>query len=99
EGKTRIATVPIGYADGVHRSWGAGVGYVLVNGQKAEIAGSICMDMLMINVTNINCKENDEVIIFGKDLPVNIIADSINTIPYEILTSVALRVKRIFFEE
>lgn len=99
QGKTRIATVPIGYADGVHRSWGAGVGYVLVNGQKAEIAGSICMDMLMINVTNINCKENDEVIIFGKDLPVTIIADKINTIPYEILTSIALRVKRIFFEE
>lgn len=99
KGKTRIATVPIGYADGVHRSWGAGVGYVLVNGQKAEIVGSICMDMLMINVTKINCEENDEVIIFGKDLPVTIIADKINTIPYEILTSIALRVKRIFFEE
>lgn len=99
KGKTRIATVPIGYADGVHRSWGAGVGYVLVNGQKAEIAGSICMDMLMINVTNINCEENDEVVIFGKDLPVTIIANKINTIPYEILTSIALRVKRIFFVE
>ncbi|MGL5276503.1 bifunctional UDP-N-acetylmuramoyl-tripeptide:D-alanyl-D-alanine ligase/alanine racemase [Myroides sp.] len=99
QGRTRIATVPIGYADGVHRSWGAGVGYVLVNGQKAEITGSICMDMLMINVTNINCEENDEVIIFGKDLPVTIIAEKINTIPYEILTSIALRVKRIFFVE
>ncbi|MCC9041876.1 bifunctional UDP-N-acetylmuramoyl-tripeptide:D-alanyl-D-alanine ligase/alanine racemase [Myroides sp. M-43] len=98
EGKTRIATVPIGYADGVHRSWGP-VGYVLVNGQKAEITGSICMDMLMINVTNINCQENDEVVIFGKDLPVTIIADEIKTIPYEILTSIALRVKRIFFVE
>ncbi|MDR0195320.1 MAG: bifunctional UDP-N-acetylmuramoyl-tripeptide:D-alanyl-D-alanine ligase/alanine racemase [Myroides sp.] len=99
QGRTRIATVPIGYADGVHRSWGAGVGYVLVNGQKAEITGSICMDMLMINVTNINCEENDEVIIFGKELPVTVIAEKINTIPYEILTSIALRVKRIFFVE
>lgn len=98
-GKTKIATVPIGYADGVHRSWGNGVGHVLINGQQAPIAGSICMDMLMVDVTAIDCVEEDEVIIFGQDLPVTQIANRINTIPYEILTSVAQRVKRIFYEE
>lgn len=99
EGVRKIATVPIGYADGIHRSWGNGIGYVLVNGQKAKIAGSICMDMLMIDVTEIECKEEDEVIIFGKDLPVTIISDAIGTIPYEILTSISSRVKRIFYQE
>ncbi len=98
-GKTKIATVPIGYADGVHRSWGNGVGYVLINGKKAPIAGSICMDMLMVDVSAIDCVEEDEVIIFGEKLPVTQIANKINTIPYEILTSVAQRVKRIFYEE
>lgn len=99
ERKTRVATVPIGYADGLHRSWGNGVGYVLVHGQKATIIGSICMDMLMIDVTDINCTEESEVIIFGKNLPVTIIASQIKTIPYEILTSISQRVKRIFYEE
>ncbi|MDR0229303.1 MAG: bifunctional UDP-N-acetylmuramoyl-tripeptide:D-alanyl-D-alanine ligase/alanine racemase [Flavobacteriaceae bacterium] len=98
-GKTKVATVPIGYADGVHRSWGNSVGYVLVNNAKAPIIGSICMDMLMIDVTEVNCKENDEVIIFGKALPVTEIASKIATIPYEILTSISQRVKRNFYEE
>lgn len=98
-GVTRVATVPIGYADGVHRSWGNSVGYVLVNNAKVTIIGSICMDMLMIDVTNVDCKENDEVIIFGKELPVTVIASKIATIPYEILTSISQRVKRNFYEE
>lgn len=97
--KMKIATVPIGYADGVHRSWGNEVGYVLVHGQKAKIIGSICMDMLMIDVTDIVCSEESEVVIFGKYLPVTIIASHIKTIPYEILTSISQRVKRIFYEE
>lgn len=97
--EVRIATIPIGYADGIHRSWGNEKGYVIINNQKATIVGSICMDMLMVDVTNISCQVGDAVIIFGKELPVTYIAEVINTIPYEILTSIAQRVKRIFFEE
>ena len=96
---TKIATVPIGYADGIHRVWGSNGGYVLIQQQKAPITGSICMDMLMVDVSAIHCKEGDEVIIFGEDLPTTVIAEAIHSIPYEILTSVSQRVKRIFFEE
>ncbi len=99
EQPTKIATVPIGYADGIHRVWGSNGGYVLIQHQKAPITGSICMDMLMVDVSSINCKEGDEVIIFGEDLPTTVLAEAIHTIPYEILTSVSQRVKRIFFEE
>lgn len=95
----RIATIPIGYADGISRAWGNEKGYVLIAGRKAPIVGSICMDMLMVDVTDIKCEEGDTAIIFGKDLPVTLIAETINTIPYEILTNVAQRVKRIFYEE
>ncbi|MFK6999864.1 bifunctional UDP-N-acetylmuramoyl-tripeptide:D-alanyl-D-alanine ligase/alanine racemase [Flavobacterium oreochromis] len=95
----RMAVIPVGYADGISRKWGRGVGYLLVNGQKAPILGSICMDMLMIDVTNIACAEGNEVIIFGKDLPVTVIATAIDTIPYEILTGISRRVSRIFYRE
>jgi len=97
--KTKVATIPIGYADGISRLWGSGVGYVLVNNKKAPILGSICMDMLMVDVTDINCFEGGEVIIFGKDPSVNAIAKATNTIPYEILTSISARVKRVFYRE
>lgn len=97
--QTKIATVPIGYADGIHRNWGNGTGYVFINGQKAFITGAVCMDMLMADVTGINCEEGDEVVIFGERLPVTEIALKLNTIPYEILTSISQRVKRIFYEE
>ncbi|WP_395047482.1 bifunctional UDP-N-acetylmuramoyl-tripeptide:D-alanyl-D-alanine ligase/alanine racemase [Flavobacterium sp.] len=96
---TKIATIPIGYADGISRAWGNGVGYVIINEQKAPIIGSICMDMLMIDVTEINCFEGNEVIIFGKNPSVTTIAKAINTIPYEILTSISGRVKRVFYRE
>lgn len=99
EHPTKIATVPIGYADGIHRIWGSNGGYVLIQNKKAPITGSICMDMLMVDVTDIHCHEGDEVIVFGEDLPTTIIAEAIQTIPYEIITSVSQRVKRIFFEE
>lgn len=95
----KIATIPIGYADGISRLWGNGVGYVVVNNQKAPITGSICMDMLMVDVTGINCVEGNEVIIFGKDPSVTTIAKATNTIPYEILTSISARVKRVFYRE
>jgi alanine racemase len=96
---TTIATIPIGYADGISRAWGNEVGYVLVNEQKAPIVGSICMDMLMIDVTKINCSEGNQVIIFGKTPSVTTIAKATKTIPYEILTSISSRVKRVFYRE
>lgn len=94
-----IATVPIGYADGYNRKLSNGNGYMLINGEKAPIIGNVCMDMCMLNVTGINCKEGDEVIVFGEELPVTIIAEQLNTIPYEILTSISRRVKRIYYQE
>jgi alanine racemase len=94
---TKIATIPIGYADGISRLWGNEVGYVLIKNQKAPIVGSICMDMLMVNVTEIDCKEGDSVIIFGENPTVTQMANALKTIPYEILTSISQRVKRVFF--
>ncbi|NBL63901.1 bifunctional UDP-N-acetylmuramoyl-tripeptide:D-alanyl-D-alanine ligase/alanine racemase [Flavobacterium sp. NST-5] len=99
ESSTKIATIPIGYADGIPRSWGNEIGFVMIRNQKATILGSICMDMLMVNVTDIDCVEGDTVVIFGDNPTVSFIADSLNTIPYEILTGVSQRVKRIFFRE
>jgi Alr-MurF fusion protein len=94
---TKIATIPIGYADGVSRLWGNQVGYVTIKNQKASIVGSVCMDMLMVDVSLIDCKEGDSVIIFGESPNVIQIANALKTIPYEILTSVSQRVKRVFF--
>lgn len=96
---TKIATIPIGYADGISRAWGHGVGHVLINGKPAKIVGSICMDMLMVNSNGIECKEGNTVIIFGENPSVNFMAKQLNTIPYEILTSISQRVKRVFFRE
>ena len=95
--QTKIATIPIGYADGISRLWGNEVGYVLIKNKKASIVGSICMDMLMVNVTEIDCKEGDSVVIFGENPTVTEIADALKTIPYEILASISQRVKRVFF--
>jgi Alr-MurF fusion protein len=95
----KIATIPIGYADGISRAWGNEVGYVLIYNQKATIIGSICMDMLMVDITGINCFEGNEVIIFGKNLTVSYMSKVLKTIPYEILTSISNRVKRVFYRE
>ena len=96
---SRIAAIPIGYADGLNRHLGNRVGYCLVNGEKAEYVGNICMDVCMIDVTDIPCKENDVVEVFGDNLPVTELSDRLNTIPYEILTSVSERVKRVYFQD
>jgi len=96
---TKIATIPIGYADGISRHWGNGVGFVTINNQKATIVGSICMDMLMVDITEIICKEGDSVIIFGESPTVTFMANQLQTIPYEILTSISQRVKRVFYRE
>ena len=96
---SRIAAIPIGYADGLNRHLGNGHGYCLVNGQKAPYVGNICMDVCMIDVTGIDCKEGDKVIIFGDGLPVTVLAEWLDTIPYEVLTSVSNRVKRVYYQD
>ena len=94
-----IAAIPIGYADGLNRHLGNRHCYCLVNGQKAEYVGNICMDVCMIDVTDIPCKEGDTVEIFGYDLPVTFLSDILDTIPYEVLTGISNRVKRIYFQD
>lgn len=93
------ATLAIGYADGFRRAFSQGVGKVLVHGKSAPVIGNVCMDMTMIDVTDIPCREGDEVVIFGNDLPIRELARRANTIPYEILTNTSERVKRIFVAE
>jgi alanine racemase len=97
--ETTIAIVPIGYADGLSRALSNGIGHLKVRGKFAPIVGSICMDMTMIDITCINAHEGDEVIIFGKDLPITRLADEMGSIPYEILTGISQRVKRVYFQE
>lgn len=97
EKETKIATIPIGYADGISRLWGNQVGFVRIKNQKAPIVGSVCMDMLMVDVSHIDCKEGDSVIIFGESPTVIEMAEALKTIPYEIMTSISQRVKRVFF--
>ncbi|HEU4472580.1 MAG TPA: bifunctional UDP-N-acetylmuramoyl-tripeptide:D-alanyl-D-alanine ligase/alanine racemase [Flavisolibacter sp.] len=95
-----IATVRIGYADGYSRRFGHGKGHMLVNGALAPVIGTVCMDMTMLDVTDIpGVKLGDEAIVFGPDLPVQELAAWIGTIPYEIMTGVSQRVKRIYFHE
>ena len=94
---SRIAALPIGYADSLDRLLGCGRCYCLVNGQPAPYVGNICMDVCMIDVTDIPCQEGDTAVIFGPELPPTILAEAIGTIPYEILTSVSPRVKRIYY--
>lgn len=96
---SRIADIPIGYADGLDRHLGNGRGYCLVHGQKAYFVGNICMDVAMIDVTDIPCAEGDAVELFGPELPVTVLSDLLDTIPYEVLTSVSERVKRVYIQE
>lgn len=95
---SRIAAIPIGYADGLNRHLGNRKGYCLVKGKKAPYVGNICMDVCMIDVTDIPCAEGDTVEIFGDNLPVTVLSDTLDTIPYEVLTSVSERVKRVYFQ-
>ena len=94
-----IAAIPIGYADGLNRHLGRGRCYCLVNGKKAPYVGNICMDVAMIDVTDIDCKEGDIVEIFGNHLPVTVLSDCLDTIPYEVLTGISNRVKRVYFQD
>lgn len=94
-----IAVVPVGYADGLDRRLGNGIGKVIINGHIAPITGNICMDMCMIDITGIKAQEGDEVIIFSDSLSVKELAIALGTIPYEVLTSISRRVKRIYYYE
>lgn len=97
---SRIAAIPIGYADGLSRAFGNGNGYVMINGKKAPFVGNICMDVCMIDITGIeNVNEGDMVTVFGTEPNISELAAKTNTIPYEILTSISKRVKRIYYQE
>ena len=89
------ATLPLGHADGIGRQYGRGRGFVYVNGSKAPIVGNVCMDMIMVDVTGIDCREGDEVVVFGKDASAETLAAAAGTISYELLTGISQRVKRV----
>lgn len=96
--KMKTATIPIGHADGIGRQYGNGNGYVIINNKPAHIIGNVCMDMIMVDVTKIDCSEGDEVILFDKDHTAENFAETANTISYEIITAISQRVKRIIIE-
>ena len=96
ESPVKIATIPIGHADGYFRAFGNGKGYVYINNQKAPIAGNVCMDMIMVDVSDIKCSEGDSVIIYKDQEHINDLAERINTISYELITAISQRVYREF---
>lgn len=97
---SKIATIPVGYADGINRHLGNGGMRVLINGVRCPSIGNVCMDACMIDVTDVpDCKVGDRVEIFGPNIPVTEIAETLDTIPYEVLTSVSSRVKRVYYRE
>ena len=99
--KTQIktATLPLGHADGITRIYGKGKGFVTIHGKKAPIVGNVCMDMIMVDVTNIDCEEGDEVIVFGAETATaEVLAESAKTISYELITAISQRVKRIILK-
>jgi alanine racemase len=99
ERETKVATIPVGYADGIKRAWGNSKGWVSINGFRAPIIGRVCMDMLMVDVTSISCFEGDEVILLGTDPTINDMAKALDTIPYEIISTLSHRLKRVFYRE
>jgi alanine racemase len=96
---SRIATVPIGYADGFTRKLGNGIGSMLINGKQAPTIGNICMDMTMLDITDIDAEEGDEVIVFGEGQPISEVAKAAGTIAYEVLTNMSSRIKRVYYQE
>ena len=95
----KLATVKIGYADGYTRKFGNGVGQMLIQGKLVPTIGSICMDMCMLDVTGLDVKTGEEVIVFDEQHSIATLARQIDTIPYEILTNISQRVKRVYFYE
>ncbi len=96
---TRIATIPLGYADGFLRTLGNGKHSVFINGQACKTIGNICMDMCMVDISEVNCEEGDEVIIFETNVQLQNLAQSLQTIAYEVLTGISARVKRVYVQE
>lgn len=96
---TRVAIVPVGYADGLDRRLGNGRGMMIVNGFSVPVLGNICMDMCMLDITGTNAREGDEVIIFGDEVTISDIAKLLGTIPYEVFTNISGRVKRVYVQE
>ena len=92
--EVKTATIPIGHADGINRKFGNGIGYVSINNQKAVIIGNVCMDMIMVDISGIDCNEGDEVVIFDNQQTVEKFAKDTNTISYELITAISQRVKR-----
>jgi alanine racemase len=92
----RTATLPIGHADGIGRQYGKGKGFVIINNKRAHILGNVCMDMIMVDVTNIDCEEGDEVLVFGPNSTAENLAETANTISYELITAISQRVKRSY---
>lgn len=95
----RIGIIAMGYADGLPRTLGNGNGQVYIHGEVAPFIGNICMDMAMVDLSDIECDEGDEVEIFGENNSIYDLADNLNTIPYEVITNISQRVKRVFFKE
>ncbi|TVP45158.1 MAG: bifunctional UDP-N-acetylmuramoyl-tripeptide:D-alanyl-D-alanine ligase/alanine racemase [Mongoliibacter sp.] len=93
----KIATIALGYADGFDRRFSNGGGYVLINGKKAKVIGNVCMDMTMVDISDIEAKEGDEVVIYGPGISLIDLAKRIGTIPYELLTNISSRVKRVYY--
>lgn len=93
----KIATLAIGYADGYDRRFSQGKGYVLIHGKKAPVIGNVCMDMTMVDVSGLEVKVGDEAIIYGEEISLKVLADKIGTIPYELLTNISARVKRVYY--
>ena len=96
---SRIAVIPVGYADGLNRHLSNRVGNVFIKGKRVPIIGNICMDTCMIDVTDTNATIGDEVEIFGKHILVTELSEQLGTIPYEILTGISHRVKRVYYKE
>ena len=88
----------IGHADGIGRQYGNGKGFVNIQGKPAPIIGNVCMDMIMVNITHIDCKEGDEVIVFGPEQTAEHLAETVNTISYELITAISQRVKRVYIK-
>lgn len=96
---TTIAILPVGYADGFDRKLGNGVGEVFIRGERAKVIGNVSMDLITVDVTGLEVEEGDSVEIFGKNISLSEVAEKIDTIPYEILTGISRRVKRVYFQE
>jgi len=95
---TKSATIPIGHADGISRQLGSKKGYIFINNKKAPIIGNVCMDMIMADVTNIECNEGDEVIIYKNQFHIEDLAKNTNTISYELITAISQRIKRVLIK-